>query len=219
MTWDPLTPYESACTAASAELDALLAQLKRRPRSLPQPLFVMEGFPLTVLPEENCMRVSEAVWLGIVTGATLGSALADDYSVPAESRVGRIYWARPGVSETSVDFFKDPGLRNRLPVYRKTRFKIKEIVASGGALRDSPVWTQIISDVLGRDLKMSGAKESSSRGAVLLAHETTGKIDNIDDSSTANANKTTYHSKCHAIYKLARKQHRVYYESILDGKL
>ena len=97
--------------------------------------------------------------------------------------------------------------------------KIKEIVASGGALRDSPVWTQIISDVLGRDLTMSGAKESSSRGAVLLALETTGKIDNIDDSSTANANKTTYHSKCHAIYKLARKQHRVYYESILDRKL
>ncbi len=97
--------------------------------------------------------------------------------------------------------------------------KIKEIVASGGALRDSPVWTQIIADVLGRDLTMSGAKESSSRGAVLLAIETTGKIDNIDDSSTASAKKTTYHPKCHVIYNLARKQHRAYYESILDGKL
>ena len=97
--------------------------------------------------------------------------------------------------------------------------KIKEIVASGGALRDSPVWTQIISDVLGRDLTMSGAKESSSRGAVLLALETTGKIDNIDNSSMASAKKTTYHPKCHVIYNLARKQHCAYYESILDGKL
>lgn len=47
--------------------------------------------------------------------------------------------------------------------------KIKEIVASGGALRESPVWTQIIADVLGRDLTLNDASESSSRGAVLLA--------------------------------------------------
>ena len=55
--------------------------------------------------------------------------------------------------------------------------KIDEIVASGGALRESPVWTQIIADVLGRDLTLSDAQESSSRGAVLLALETIGKID------------------------------------------
>jgi len=44
---------------------------------------------------------------------------------------------------------------------------IREIVASGGALRESPVWTQIIADVLGHDLLISDAQESSSRGAVL----------------------------------------------------
>ncbi len=54
---------------------------------------------------------------------------------------------------------------------------IHEIVASGGALRDSPVWTQIIADVLGRDLTLNDAAESSSRGAVLLALESLGKID------------------------------------------
>ncbi len=54
---------------------------------------------------------------------------ADDYNFPAERRVGRTYWARPGVNDTSVDFFKDSELRNRLPVYRKTRFKIRELVA------------------------------------------------------------------------------------------
>jgi gluconokinase len=45
--------------------------------------------------------------------------------------------------------------------------KVKEIVASGGALRDSPVWTQIISEVLGRDVVMSKVRESSLRGAVM----------------------------------------------------
>lgn len=57
---------------------------------------------------------------------------------------------------------------------------IKSIVASGGALRESFVWTQIIADVLGRDLALSEADESSSRGAVLLALESIGKIEGIE---------------------------------------
>jgi len=61
---------------------------------------------------------------------------------------------------------------------------IREIVASGGALRDSPVWTQIIADVLGRDLAINDASESSSRGAVLLALESLGKIESIERSQT-----------------------------------
>ncbi|MBP9109742.1 MAG: gluconokinase [Pyrinomonadaceae bacterium] len=61
---------------------------------------------------------------------------------------------------------------------------IHEIVASGGALRDSPVWTQIIADVLGRDLTLNDAQESSSRGAVLLALESLGKIESIERSQT-----------------------------------
>lgn len=55
--------------------------------------------------------------------------------------------------------------------------KFKEIVASGGALRESPVWTQIIADTFGCDLTLSDTRESSSRGVVLLALESLGKID------------------------------------------
>lgn len=58
--------------------------------------------------------------------------------------------------------------------------KVKEIVASGGALRDSPVWTRIISAVLDREPTMSEADESSLRGAVLLALESIGKIERSD---------------------------------------
>lgn len=54
---------------------------------------------------------------------------------------------------------------------------IREIIASGGALRSSPVWTQIIADVLGHDLTVSSAAESSSRGAVLLALESLGRME------------------------------------------
>ncbi|HEU0252264.1 MAG TPA: gluconokinase [Pyrinomonadaceae bacterium] len=59
------------------------------------------------------------------------------------------------------------------------------IVASGNALRASPVWTQIIADVLGRPLMFGGSSEASIRGAALLALETVGKIASIEEDSIA----------------------------------
>ncbi len=56
------------------------------------------------------------------------------------------------------------------------------IVASGNALRSSPVWTQIIADVLGRPLVAGGTPEASIRGAALLALEAVGKIGIAEDS-------------------------------------
>ncbi len=63
-------------------------------------------------------------------------------------------------------------------IYRRLKkvAKITDIVASGGALRDSPVWTDIIASVLGEKLLVNDTPEASSRGAVLLALETTGKM-------------------------------------------
>jgi gluconokinase len=57
------------------------------------------------------------------------------------------------------------------------------IVASGNALRSSPVWLQIIADVLGRPLMFGGSAESSIRGAALLALEAVGKIETIEEDS------------------------------------
>lgn len=89
---------------------------------------------------------------------------------------------------------------------------VTEIVASGGALHGSPVWTQILADVLGRDLKLSSEPEASLRGAVLLALANTGKIEVTDRDSAFKNTKVTFHPKCHAIYKLARKRHQGVYE-------
>lgn len=57
------------------------------------------------------------------------------------------------------------------------------LVASGNALRSSPVWAQIIADVLGRPLMFGGTPEASSRGAALLALEAVGKIGTIEEDS------------------------------------
>ena len=54
------------------------------------------------------------------------------------------------------------------------------IVAAGNALLSSPAWAQMIADVLGRRIEISGTREASSRGAALLALEAAGKIDNIE---------------------------------------
>jgi gluconokinase len=59
------------------------------------------------------------------------------------------------------------------------------IAASGNALRSSPVWLQIIADVLGRPLLLGGAAEASSRGAALLALEAVGKIESIEQDSVS----------------------------------
>lgn len=91
--------------------------------------------------------------------------------------------------------------------------KLDEIVVSGGALDNSPVWKQMLADVFGRDLTVSNTPEASMRGAVLLALESLGKIETIDGKMTSKT-RTKFHPKCHEIYKKARKRHAKYYEQI-----
>ena len=59
------------------------------------------------------------------------------------------------------------------------------VIATGNALRSSPVWLQIIADVLGRPVLLGSAAEASIRGAALLALEAVGKIGNIEEDSVS----------------------------------
>ncbi len=90
--------------------------------------------------------------------------------------------------------------------------RIKTIVASGGALRASPIWTQIVADVLGLDLCVTEDQESASRGAVLLALESLGKIESIDERSFSEGSKLEHHPACHIAYRRARRQHQTAYK-------
>ncbi len=56
----------------------------------------------------------------------------------------------------------------------------REIVASGGALVKSPTWTQMMADVLGHTVVVSGVAEASSRGAALLALEALEMIGSVE---------------------------------------
>ena len=95
---------------------------------------------------------------------------------------------------------------------------IKEIIASGGALRESPVWTQIIADVLAQNLSLPDVREASSRGAVLLALETIGKIESIEKQHTPKGKEFKFNQKRHAIYKKARARHEKFYDILVKTK-
>ncbi len=94
--------------------------------------------------------------------------------------------------------------------------KIREIIASGGALRESPVWTRIIADVLGQNMSLPDVREASSRGAVLLALETIGKIKSIADLKTPKGRQFKFDKNRSAIYKKARQRHEKFYRLLLS---
>ncbi|HRH44086.1 MAG TPA: gluconokinase [Pyrinomonadaceae bacterium] len=94
--------------------------------------------------------------------------------------------------------------------------EIKTIIASGGALRESPVWTQIIADVFGQNLSLPDTHEASSRGVVLLALENLGKIKNIAELPTPEGNKFNFNQEKHEIYQKARKRHEHFYELLMN---
>jgi len=92
---------------------------------------------------------------------------------------------------------------------------IREIIASGGALRESPVWTQIICDVLAQNMSLPDVREASSRGAVLLALETIGRIKSIDNIATPKGREFKFDKKRNAIYKKARERHEKFYKLLI----
>lgn len=96
--------------------------------------------------------------------------------------------------------------------------KLKTIIASGGALRESPVWTQIIADVLQQNMLLPNTHEASSRGAVLLALETIGKIESIETLATPKGREFKFDKKRKAIYQKARTRHEKFYDLLMNSE-
>ena len=92
------------------------------------------------------------------------------------------------------------------------------IAASGNALRSSPVWLQIMADVLGRPLLLGGAAEASSRGAALLALEAVGKIATIEEDQFAVDQVFEPDMERHARYQQGLVRQEELYERLYDHK-
>ncbi len=90
-----------------------------------------------------------------------------------------------------------------------------EIRASGGALTASPVWTQILADVLARPVKLSDAREASSRGAALYALEALGVLDELTDAPVGSSRTFEPDLEAHAIYAAGLRRQESIYKSLL----
>jgi gluconokinase len=90
------------------------------------------------------------------------------------------------------------------------------VVASGNALLASRLWAQMIADVLGRPIELSGAREASCRGAALLALETIGKIDSIDTVQSESGEVFEPDLTRHDVYARAIERQQALYERLIS---
>ena len=93
-----------------------------------------------------------------------------------------------------------------------------QIVASGGAIIGSPVWTQMMADVIGVPVLTSGVREASSRGAALLAMEAFGQCPNFAGISTPTGATVEPSADRHAVYGEARRRHEHFYRLLVESE-
>jgi len=92
------------------------------------------------------------------------------------------------------------------------------IIASGGAIIGSPVWTQMMADVIGVPVLASGVREASSRGAAMLAMEAFGERAGFDRFETPTGAVVTPSAERHEIYRQARARHEHFYRLLVESE-
>jgi len=93
----------------------------------------------------------------------------------------------------------------------------QQVVASGGALMNSPTWLQIIADTLGVPVIASAEIEATSRGTALLALKALSVIDSLDKLPAELG--TTYHPDAarHEIYASAMERQKKLYNAVVEN--
>ena len=92
-----------------------------------------------------------------------------------------------------------------------------EIVASGAGLLQSPVWMQMLADVLERPITASTVTEASSRGAALLALEASGALEDLA-AAPAPMGKTYEPDPANRDrYREAMKRQQDLYDMMMDS--
>ncbi len=89
------------------------------------------------------------------------------------------------------------------------------IMAAGNALRLSPLWAQIIADVINRPVLLGALQEASMRGAALLALEGAGKIQSIEEFETSVETAFEPDKDSHSSYQEGLARHQKYYDLLI----
>jgi gluconokinase len=87
----------------------------------------------------------------------------------------------------------------------------RPVIASGGALRASPAWMQILADVLDRTVVASAESASTARGAVLVVLRAMGALADLEAAPAALGIEFQPNAERHARYLLAVERQQLHY--------
>ncbi len=93
--------------------------------------------------------------------------------------------------------------------------KAPHIIASGGALVNSPTWVQILADVLNRPITLSRAEEATARGAALLALESLGILPDLAAAPDLLGETWQPDPARHAVYMAALQRQVALYDKLM----
>ncbi len=174
------------------------------------------------LPEPEAMEAELAAMAPDAHGLTALPFLAGERS-PGWAGHARAAFAGMSLATRPMDLLR-AGLESvayrfaliaeRLPLQDDTA-----VVATGGALLSSPVWTQIVCDVLGRPLIASEEPEASGHGAALLVLESLGILPDLARAPFAFGQRFEPDRQRHAIYQAARQRQAVLYDRLVRQPL
>ncbi len=91
----------------------------------------------------------------------------------------------------------------------------RQVIASGGALMKSPVWTQIIADTLGVPVIAAAEPEATSRGNALLALKALGVIGALADLPAQTGAVYEPDAARHEIYARAMERQNALYDKLV----
>jgi gluconokinase len=94
---------------------------------------------------------------------------------------------------------------------------IEEVLATGGGMRASAAWRQIMADALGRPVTESRVQEASTRGAALLALESIGEIEAVEAVGAPTGETVEPDPGRHAAYREAIDRQAALYEATVRG--
>ncbi len=104
-------------------------------------------------------------------------------------------------------------------IYERLRKELSgnvRIIASGGGILHSRVWTQMMADVIGVPVVASAVQEASSRGAAMLALETFGVIKNFEAVDTPLGEIFKTDVSKHDAYQRGRLRQEKLYDLLIE---
>jgi gluconokinase len=103
-------------------------------------------------------------------------------------------------------------------IYQRLRKELSgdsRIIASGGGIVNSKVWTQMMADVMGVPVMVSAVEEASSRGAALLALEAFGIIESLESVETLIGEVFEPDASKHELYLSGQARHEKFYDLLI----